>query len=47
MTSRLVAVWIFALLTMVPADAMADWIVRPFIGAAVSPSHGSNTFPRA
>jgi len=40
MTSRLVAVWIFALLTMVPADAMADWIVRPFIGAAVSPSHG-------
>jgi len=22
------------------ADAMADWIVRPFIGAAVNPSHG-------
>jgi outer membrane protein with beta-barrel domain len=40
MTSRLVAVWIFALLTIVPAEARADWIVRPFIGAAVSPSHG-------
>ena len=40
MTSRLVAVWICALLTMVPADATADWIVRPLFGAAVNPSHG-------
>lgn len=28
MTSRLVAVWICALLTMVPSEATADWIVR-------------------
>ena len=40
MTSRLVAVWIWALLTMVPSEAKADWIVRPFFGAAVNPSHG-------
>src|SRR5262245_21099451 len=40
MTSRLVAVWICALLTMVPSEARADWIFRPFFGAAVSPSHG-------
>jgi len=40
MTSRLIAVWIFALLTMVPSEASAEWIVRPFFGAAVSPSHG-------
>jgi hypothetical protein len=30
---------IVALLTMMPAKARADWIVRPFIGATVSPSH--------
>jgi hypothetical protein len=40
MTSRLVAVWICALLTMVASDATADWIIRPFVGAAVSPAHG-------
>ena len=40
MTSRLVAVWICALLTMVPSEATADWIVRPFFGAALSPKHG-------
>ena len=40
MRSRLGAVWIFALLTMVPSEAGADWIVRPFFGAAVSPKHG-------
>ena len=40
MTSRLVALWICALLTMVPSEATADWIVRPFFGAALSPSHG-------
>ena len=40
MTSRLVAVWIFALLMMVPSEATAQWIVRPFVGAAVSPNHG-------
>lgn len=40
MTSRLVAVWIGALLTMLPSAATADWIVRPFAGAALSPRHG-------
>lgn len=35
-----VAVWICALLTMVPSEARADWIVRPFFGAAVNPGHG-------
>ena len=40
MTSRLVKVWICALLTMVPLEARADWIVRPFFGAAVNPNHG-------
>jgi hypothetical protein len=29
-----------AWLTMVPSEARADWIVRPFFGAAVSPRHG-------
>ena len=38
MTFRLVA--ICALLTMVPSEATADWIVRPFLGAAVTPRHG-------
>ena len=40
MTSRPVAVWICALLTMLPAEAKADWLVRPLFGAAVGPSHG-------
>jgi outer membrane protein with beta-barrel domain len=40
MTSRLGAVWICALLTLVPSEAAAEWIVRPFIGAAVRPNHG-------
>lgn len=40
MTSRLVRVWTCALLTMVPAEASADWTVRPFFGAAVNPKHG-------
>src|SRR5215510_8825551 len=40
MTSRPVAVWICALLAMVPSEARAEWIVRPFFGAAVSPRHG-------
>jgi hypothetical protein len=40
MTFRRVAVWICALLTMVPSEARADWILRPFFGAAVSPQHG-------
>jgi hypothetical protein len=40
MTSRLVAASICALLTMVPSEATADWIVRPFFGTAVSPRHG-------
>jgi hypothetical protein len=40
MRYRLVAVLVCALVTMVPSDATADWIVRPFFGAAVSPRHG-------
>ena len=40
MSSRLVAVWIVGLLTMVPSEAAADWTVRPFLGAALGPSHG-------
>ena len=40
MTSRLAAVCIGALITMVPSEAAADWSVRPFFGAAVSPKHG-------
>ena len=40
MTARLVAVWIVALLTMAPSEAAADWMVRPFFGAALGPSHG-------
>lgn len=38
MTVRLVVIW--ALLAMVPSEATADWIVRPFFGAALNPSHG-------
>ena len=40
MSSRLVAAWIVGLLTMVPSEAAADWTVRPFLGAALGPSHG-------
>jgi hypothetical protein len=40
MTSSLVAVWTCALLMMAPSEAAADWIVRPFFGAAVGPRHG-------
>jgi hypothetical protein len=40
MTSRSVAACICALFTMWPCDASADWIVRPFAGAAVSSRHG-------
>ena len=40
MMSRLVTVCICALLTMVPSEARADWVVRPFVGAAVNPKHG-------
>ena len=40
MSARFVAVSIVALLTMVPAEASAQWIVRPFFGAALNPSHG-------
>ena len=38
--SRLLAVGICALLTMVPSKASAEWTVRPFLGAAISPKHG-------
>ena len=40
MRARLVPIWIAALLTMAPSEAAADWTVRPFFGAALSPSHG-------
>ena len=40
MTSRLVAAWIVGMLTMAPSEAAADWMVRPFFGAALGPSHG-------
>jgi hypothetical protein len=40
MTSRRVAVCLGLLLTMAPPEAAADWLVRPFFGAAVRPSHG-------
>jgi hypothetical protein len=40
MTSRFVAAGICALLTLLPTDAAAEWIVRPFFGAAVRPGHG-------
>ena len=40
MRSRLAAVWIGALFMMVPSEARADWIVRPFFGVAVNPRHG-------
>jgi hypothetical protein len=40
MTTRLAAIGICALLTMVPSEARADWMIRPFFGAVVSPRHG-------
>jgi hypothetical protein len=40
MRSRLSAIWIAALLALAPSEARADWIVRPFFGAALNPSHG-------
>ena len=40
MRARLVRAVICLLLTMLPSAASADWVVRPFFGAAVNPSHG-------
>jgi hypothetical protein len=40
MKSRLVAVWMALLLTTVPSEASADWVFRPFFGAALTPRHG-------
>lgn len=40
MMSRLIAVCTCAFLTMAPSNAAADWIVRPFVGGALSPKHG-------
>ena len=40
MTSRIVAACMSALLAMMPSDAAADWIVRPFFGTALNPQHG-------
>ena len=40
MTSRLIPLWICALLALTPSEATADWILRPFFGAAVGVKHG-------
>jgi len=40
MMRRLVVFALGTLLMMAPAEARADWTVRPFFGAAVSPRHG-------
>jgi hypothetical protein len=40
MTSGFVAVMVCALLTLVPSEATADWIIRPFVGVALSPDNG-------
>jgi len=40
MTSRLVGIAACVLLTLLPAEARADWFVRPFAGMAVGPRHG-------
>lgn len=40
MTHRRVAVLITVLLVVAPSPARADWIVRPFVGAALNPGHG-------
>ena len=40
MTTRFVAVGISALLMFVPSEATADWTIRPFFGAALSPDNG-------
>jgi hypothetical protein len=40
MTCGWAAVWICALITIMPAEANAEWLVRPFFGAALSPRHG-------
>ena len=40
MTSRAVAFAIGALLTLTPSEARADWIIAPFFGVAVGPTHG-------
>jgi hypothetical protein len=40
MTSRCAAFAICAVIAMLPSPANADWIVRPFVGAAVAPRHG-------
>ena len=40
MTCRRLAVLLGTLLAMAPGEAAADWIVKPFVGAALNPSHG-------
>src|SRR5436190_10088097 len=40
MKTRRVAVGICVLLSFVPAEARADWTIRPFAGAAVHAAHG-------
>ena len=40
MTARLVGIVACVSLTLLPAQARADWFVRPFAGMAVGPRHG-------
>jgi hypothetical protein len=40
MRRGLVAAAMVALLTLAPTEARADWIIRPFFGAAINPRHG-------
>ena len=40
MTAGRVAMAICACLTLVSTEARADWIVRPFVGSALTPQHG-------
>ena len=40
MRSRCIAFCVCALVAMAPSEARADWIVRPFFGAALNTAHG-------
>lgn len=40
MRSPAVSILIGALFMVAPAEASAEWIVRPFVGAALNPQHG-------
>lgn len=40
MKSRFAAIGMAMALTMAPSEARADWLVRPFLGAAAGATHG-------